>query len=125
MALQFYSTVLNVQDLKRARDFWSAALNFKVRNENQDWITLEDPDKEWARLALQLTDKPKTTLNRLHFDLVADDPPAEVERLKSLGAIIIPWAFYEPDSDFLVMTDPEGNEFCVIGSNLEQFRIKA
>jgi predicted enzyme related to lactoylglutathione lyase len=124
MALQFYSTVLNVQDLKRARDFWSAALGFKVRNENSDWITLEDPNKEWARLALQLTDKPKTALNRLHFDLVADDAPAEVERLKSIGAIIIPWPFYEPDSDFLVMTDLEGNEFCVIGENLEQFRIR-
>ena len=125
MALQFTSTVLNVQDIKRARDFWSAALGFKVRNENWDWVSLEDPNKEWARLSLQLTDKPKTELNRLHFDLVADDPPAEVERLKSLGATIIPWAFYEPDSDFLVMTDPEGNEFCVIGDNLEQFRIKA
>lgn len=124
MALQFYSTVLNVQDLKRARDFWSAALGFKVRNENSDWVTLEDPNKEWARLALQLTDKPKTELNRLHFDLVADDAPAEVERLKSIGAIIIPWAFYEPDSDFLVMTDLEGNEFCVIGENLEQFRVR-
>ena len=125
MALQFYSTVLNVQDLKRARDFWSAALGFKVRHENSDWVTLEAPNKEWARLALQLTDKPKTELNRLHFDLVADDAPAEVARLKSIGGIIIPWAFYEPDSDFLVMTDPEGNEFCVVGENLEQFRIKA
>ena len=124
MSLQFFSTVLNVTDMKRARDFWSAALGFKVRNENWDWVLLEDPNKDWARLGLQLTDKPKTDLNRIHFDLVAEDPPAEVERLKSIGATIIPWGFYEPDSDFLVMTDPDGNEFCVIGENLEQFRIR-
>lgn len=124
MSLKFFSTVLNVQDIKRARDFWSAALGFRVHHENWDWVLLEDPNQEWARLGLQLTDKPKTELNRLHFDLVADDAPAEVERLKSIGATILPWEFYEPDSDFLVLTDPEGNEFCVIGENLEQFRIR-
>ena len=122
MSLQFFSTVLNVQDIKRARDFWSAALGFKVRNENWDWVLLEDPHKEWARLGLQLTDKPKKELNRLHFDLVSEDAPAEVERLKTLGATIIPWEFYAPDSDFLVLTDPEGNEFCVVGKDLDPYR---
>jgi len=124
MGLQFFSTVLNVQDIKGARDFWSAALGFKVRNESADWVLLEDPGKDWARLGLQLTDKPKTELNRLHFDLVAEDAPAEVERLQKLGATIKPWEFYELNSDFLVMTDLEGNEFCVVGENLEPFRVR-
>lgn len=121
MALKFYSTVLNVRDLQKSKTFWMAALGFKVRYENWDWVSLEDPDKEWAHLSLQLTNKPKTELNRLHFDLQADDAPAEVERLKALGATIKP-AEYGPDPDYLVMPDPEDNEFCVVGDGLDDYR---
>jgi len=127
MGLQYYSTVLNVQDLQKSKKFWTEALGFVVKNENYDWISLRHPDKEWHVLSLQLTDKPKVGLNRYHFDLVAEDGPAEVERLKGLGATIVPWQFYESDSDFLVMADPEGNEFCVVAedaSGLEKYRIR-
>ena len=127
MGLEYYSTVLNVQDLERSKNFWKEALGFVVKQDNPDWVSLRHPDKEWHLLALQLTDKPKVGLNRYHFDLVAEDGPAEVERLKGLGATIIPWEFYEPDSDFLVMADPEGNEFCVCtrdGQALEPYRVR-
>jgi predicted enzyme related to lactoylglutathione lyase len=122
MSLYLDSVVINVQDLENSKNFWQKALSFEVKHENKDWITLGEPEKDWAKLALQLTDKPKKELNRLHLDLKADDAPAEVERLKTLGATIIPWEHYEPDSDFLVMTDPEGNEFCVVGENLDSYR---
>jgi catechol 2,3-dioxygenase-like lactoylglutathione lyase family enzyme len=120
MSLYLDSVVINVQDLENSKNFWKKALGFEVKHENVDWVTLGEPKKEWAKLALQLTDKPKKELNRLHLDLKANDGAAEVERLKSLGATVIPWQ-YEPDSDFVVMTDPEGNEFCVVGPNLEKY----
>lgn len=86
MGLQFYSTVLNVQDLEKSKNFWKEALGFVVKHENYDWVSLRHPDKEWHVLSLQLTDKPKHGLNRYHFDLVADDAGVEVERLKGLGS---------------------------------------
>lgn len=122
MSLSFGTVVINVQDLQKSKDFWRDALGFVVEDESPDWITLADPKGSVTKLALQLTDQPKQTLNRIHFDLDADDAPAEVERLKKLGGIIIPWSHYSPDSGFLVMTDPEGNEFCVIGRGLENYR---
>lgn len=128
MALEYYSTVLNVQDIKKARDFWKEALGFVVKRDGDDWVSLQHPTKEWHVLSLQLTDKPKVGLNRYHFDLFADDAPAEIERLKGLGASIVPWEFYDSDSDFVVMADPEGNEFCVCtrqeDKRLEAYRVR-
>ena len=51
----------------------------------------------------------KTVKNRLHFDLRAPDTMrGEVDRLRALGAAVL-----QDHGDFVVMQDPEGNEFCV------------
>ncbi len=58
--------------------------------------------------------EPKTTKNRLHVDLVGDDPAAEIDRLVALGATKVAdkdeWGHH-----WSVMNDVEGNEFCVSG----------
>jgi hypothetical protein len=51
--------------------------------------------------------------NRLHFDLYTEDRDNEVKRLLKLGAPRHPQA-YEPDEDFRVLEDPDGNLFCVV-----------
>ena len=61
------------------------------------------------RLYFQQVPEPKTTKNRLHIDVIADDRAAEVERLKGLGATV--HAVYD---DWTTLLDPEGNEFCVM-----------
>ena len=52
--------------------------------------------------------------NRVHLDLRADDQTAEVERLEALGARRIDIG--QGDVTWVVMEDPEGNEFCVLSS---------
>jgi hypothetical protein len=51
---------------------------------------------------------PKSTRNRLHFDLVGSSRAAEVQRLCSLGATV-----RDEHATYSVLQDPEGNEFCV------------
>jgi predicted enzyme related to lactoylglutathione lyase len=48
----------------------------------------------------------------MHLDLYSNDQDAEVQRLAGLGARIVRH-HGDPDDDYVVMTDPEGNEFCV------------
>jgi hypothetical protein len=48
----------------------------------------------------------------MHLDLYTDDQAGEVARLTGLGAVYLRHD-QNPDDDFVVMTDPEGNEFCV------------
>lgn len=113
MSLYISNITLNAQNLQRAKTFWATALGYVVLEETEDWVGLGDPNKQRVRLGLQITDQPKTALNRLHLDLYPEDGPAEVERLQSLGATIPPWT-YHSNPDYLVMRDPEGNEFCVV-----------
>ena len=61
------------------------------------------------RFFFVLVPEPKTVKNRLHFDLRADDPAAEVIRLVGLGARVT-----AEQESLTVLEDPEGNEFCLI-----------
>ncbi len=55
----------------------------------------------------------KRVKNRLHIDLAPDDRDAEVERIVGLGARRADVG-QSDDVTWLVLADPEGNEFCVI-----------
>lgn len=123
MALHIRNIILNAQDLERAKNFWMGVLGYAVLEESEGWVYLGDPERNWVRLGLQQTEKPKTELNRLHLDLQPEDGAAEVERLKSLGAKTVSWPYNEA-ADYLVMLDPEGNEFCVVNADLEEYRIR-
>jgi hypothetical protein len=61
------------------------------------------------RFFFVLVPEPKTVKNRLHLDLRADDPAAEVIRLVGLGARVT-----SEQDRLTVLEDPEGNEFCVL-----------
>ena len=55
---------------------------------------------------------------RHHLDLYATDQNAEVDRLTGLGARSVDW-IYEEDADYVVLADPDGNQFCVIDASEE------
>jgi predicted enzyme related to lactoylglutathione lyase len=63
---------------------------------------------------LQLSSTPKSGPNRVHLDLYADDAVSEVSRLQQLGATLVESWPYADDADYVVMADPDGNEFCVV-----------
>jgi catechol 2,3-dioxygenase-like lactoylglutathione lyase family enzyme len=115
MDLRIGSTVVSVRDVPRAVEFWTAALGYVVRDGqiDEDFTVLAPPDGGWSNLSVQRSESPPSRPNRLHLDLYAEDQDAEVERLLALGAARPPWD-YPADADFVVLTDPDGNEFCVI-----------
>lgn len=57
----------------------------------------------------------KTTKNRMHFDLRPDDQLAEVARVEELGARKADIG-QSDDVPWIVMADPEGNEFCILSA---------
>lgn len=119
MALFVGSTVLNTTDVERSIAFWTATLGYVVRDADATFAVLTDPHRRWSNVSLQLTEKPKTDLNRLHLDLYTADREGEVARLERLGATRVRWE-YPPDADFVVLADPDGNEFCVVQSPYTQ-----
>lgn len=113
--LRFGSVVLGVEDLPRALAFWQAALGYRPREEpDPTWAVLVPEGSDGPQVALMVSRTPPQSHPRVHLDLYADDPAAEVERLTQLGARTVGWDSYPEDADFVVLEDPEGNRFCVI-----------
>jgi hypothetical protein len=103
---------LDVQDVDAMAEFWSQALGYRVEPARNGSAKLY-PSGDGLHVWLQPSAGPKSGKNRNHPDLVADDAAAEVERLLKLGARRADVGQREDDG-FTVLTDPEGNEFCVL-----------
>lgn len=110
--LRIGSVVWGVRDLPRAIQFWSAALDYRLRNEpDDDWAVLLPREGVGVQLALKLVTSERA--RRHHLDLYAENQAAEVERLLALGASRPEWND-PPGADYVVLSDPDGNRFCVI-----------
>ena len=100
-------------DPQRLADFWSAALGLPERVDKADEIVCADADWRHPRLTFQRVADADSRSRRVHLDLTADDRDSEVRRLSALGARE-ERAVSEADGwTWMVMTDPDGNEFCV------------
>lgn len=108
-----------VDEVARAKTFWTAALDCVPRHEPDDtWVILVPREGEGAQLALSLSETPVQDHPRHHLDLYARDLAAEVKRLVKLGARPVEdWDGYDDDSDFVVLEDTEGNRFCVVDAS--------
>jgi catechol 2,3-dioxygenase-like lactoylglutathione lyase family enzyme len=114
--LHLATVVINVADMARGVRFWSAALGYESREKrwNPDFMMLQDPRGRNLPVSLQLSDDEHRQPVRVHLDLYTSEQHAQVDRLVGLGATVVAdWA-YPPDADFVVLRDPDGNEFCVI-----------
>ena len=108
------SIVIDCNDFDRMLAFWSEALRYVPREAPEEgWAVLCDPDGNDVNVSLQRVPEPRVGKNRLHLDLYTDRQEAEVDRLVRLGAALHARE-REPDEDFVVLEDPEGNLFCVI-----------
>lgn len=115
---------IDCSDPAQLADFWASVLDLDVVRVTADGerAFLSDP-QEAIRLLLHRVPEPKTVKNRLHLDVYVSPsgaPPAEAkpivdaeaERLCAMGATELR-AFEKPNDYFIVMSDPEGNEFCI------------
>ena len=100
--------------------FWAEVLGWRATLElEKEWV-LEPPEGSPEDgivpdiLFLKVpADETKTVKNRLHLDLRPDDQAAEVARIESLGGKRVSIG-QDESASWVVMADPEGNEFCVL-----------
>ena len=111
MGVRIGSVVVNVADIERMTDFWARALSLVPgsRDPDDDFRVLRG---ERVNLSLQLAKTPVSARDQMHLDLYSDDPDEQVERLAGLGATVVR-RNDDPDDTYVVLRDPEGNEFCV------------
>jgi catechol 2,3-dioxygenase-like lactoylglutathione lyase family enzyme len=111
MALRVGSVVINCEDLQVMTDFWVAALHLRAGpiTEGGSFRVLGG---DAVNISLQRAQSPVTARDQMHLDLYTDAQSAEVDRLLGLGARLVR-AHHDPADDYVVLADPEGNEFCV------------
>ena len=105
--------VLDCLDPQALAPFWAAALGYDVIADVDNYVMLLPANKPGPKLLLQRVPEQKTTKNRVHFDVETADIEAMASELESRGAKRVGGVQSEHGSSWIVMNDPEGNEFCV------------
>jgi predicted enzyme related to lactoylglutathione lyase len=112
--------IVDCGDPERLAAFWSQLLDRNVKESVGPYVFLEKGPSDACGLAFQKVDEPKPGKNRVHPDLTCDDVWASAKRVEELGGHRVQG--YE-EGGFLVMADPEGNEFCLVpatGDNMDE-----
>ncbi len=116
--LEWEQTTIDARDPKALGQWWATALRWIVVNDAPDEFEIRaDVDRLPGILFEPVTDA-KRGKNRLHFDFRPDDQEAEVARLTALGAKAVDIG--QGDQTWVVLADPEGNEFCVLRATEER-----
>ncbi|MFT3853412.1 MAG: VOC family protein [Ilumatobacteraceae bacterium] len=118
MTLRIGEIAVDCSDPERAAEFWCAALGYRITDQDPTGVAIAGSSTAPTILLLASSD-PKTSKNRLHFDLCPLEGSTradEVDRLIALGAT--PVDIGQGDSPWSVLADPCGNEFCVMPTTL-------
>ncbi|KUH39797.1 MULTISPECIES: VOC family protein [Streptomyces] len=107
--MRIHTLIVDAADPERLAAFWSGLLGRPVVGRVGPYVWLRR--ENGLGLGFQRTGEPKSVKNRMHFDITSPDPPAEQQRVEALGGRRLD---EYAGGGFLVMADPEGNEFCVI-----------
>jgi hypothetical protein len=118
MGLRLQCICVDTTDPARIARFWQGALGWRRTYEADDEVVLEPPagspeDGISPDLLFLRVPEGKTIKNRLHLDLRPDDQAVEVSRLEKLGAQRVSVG-QTGDATWIVLADPDGNEFCVL-----------
>lgn len=106
--------VIDCFEFDKMLAFWQEALHYVPRDPAKGgWVVLRDPERRNPNVSLNNIPKKRVGRNRLHLDLYTSNREGEVKRLLKLGAKRHRQT-YDPDDDFIVLEDPDGNLFCVV-----------
>jgi glyoxalase superfamily protein len=120
MATRLVHLVADAADPPGLARFWAAALGWEVAAEEPSEVVVwprgyDYPDPVALPLVFVPVPEPKADKNRVHLDLATssvEHQAAEVDRLLRLGATRADIG--QGDVPWVVLADPEGNEFCVL-----------
>ena len=113
MTVRLFSIVVDSHDPATLGHWWADVLGWKVFYDRANEFVITTEDERFPGLVFLKVPEAKAGKNRLHLDLVPDDQEAEVLRLRSIGATEVDIGQSGSES-WVVMADPEGNEFCVL-----------
>jgi hypothetical protein len=128
VTVRWYTLAVDCRDAPVLARWWAGVLGWQVTSEGDDEVVIAPPpavgdrgadlpvEQRGPALAFGPVSEGKQVKNRLHIELApraGDDQAAEVSRLLGLGATRADVG-QRGDESWVVLADPEGNEFCVL-----------
>jgi len=115
MPVRLHHIVIDTRDLPGLARFWAQALGWRILSEREREIVIGPDENAPVGMCFMPVSDQKTVKNRVHVDLTsaAADREQEIERLIGLGARRVDIGQSGTES-WIVLADPEGNEFCVV-----------
>lgn len=115
MTLRFTEICIDAHNTAELARWWSAALGWRAEPAEDDgeWL-LRAPAGDGPNWLFLPVPEGKSVKNRIHFDFTPADQQSEVARLLALGARNVDIG--QGEQRWVVLADPEGNEFCVLAA---------
>ena len=118
MAAVISEIVFDCADPERVAAFWGQVLGWRPQPDSEGYVWMSasgDEDERDMVLIFQKVPEPKQVKNRVHLDVSPSgaDQEEELQRLLALGARHTDVG-QDPGSSWIVLADPEGNEFCLL-----------
>ena len=112
MSLEWEQVVVDAKDPVALGRWWADALGWVVLNDSPEEFEIRPAADRLPGLIFAPVPEAKESKNRLHLDFRPDDQQAEVDRFLRAGAR--PADVGQGEVPWVVLADPEGNEFCVL-----------
>jgi predicted enzyme related to lactoylglutathione lyase len=116
MANRWCGVTVDCADAERLATFWSALLG-RARSDEMDepgWATVGSRQDPEPRITFQQVPEPNAAKVRLHLDIAVDDIAAGIIEVERLGGGSTGERHDYDEGVVVVMTDPEGHEFCLV-----------
>lgn len=114
VGLSWEQVVIDAHDPVALGQWWSEALEWVIVNDDPEEFEIRETADRLPGIIFEPVGDAKRHKNRVHLDFRPQDQEAEVRRLLALGASRVDIG--QGDVTWVVMADPEGNEFCVLAA---------
>lgn len=105
---------IDCRDTKRVAGFWAELLDLPARAHDDGWFQFGPAVQGGPVINIQPVAEPKVGKARIHLDVWVDDLDAAIALVEELGGAHTGEVHTHPEGIDVVMTDPEGTEFCLV-----------
>lgn len=126
MAARVSHTTINCRNAFELSQWWKVALGYvdvadDPNEVGDEMCMIIDPNGNHGLLFIEVEEL-QQPVGRIHFDLVPTDRrrDEEVERVLALGATEVADIRHSDGTDWMVLADPAGNQFCILRSDEER-----
>jgi catechol 2,3-dioxygenase-like lactoylglutathione lyase family enzyme len=115
MSLKFDEICIDAHDATALGAWWAKVLGWPQDVDDDGDVVLYAPPGAGPNWLFIGVPDDKVVKNRIHFDFRPDDQQAEVDRILGLGARHVDIG--QGEQSWVVLADPEGNEFCILAAS--------